>query len=448
MSAVAQGPIIQKLGNPFLRGLTRILLFITLAAGINALVYWQLSQHVPHINLDAAKEDLTPEGQFWFSMLLMSAPLGIVLVVFGLAWGALKAWMPFATFLAIGVGINLVFGLAVMQMPELKMWFLLTIPVGLILAAIGLIWSLKDDLVVRTTLRLLLATAFAVIVTLLFPFILIAAGLYVRKRRDLTFFEVWAQGPELYCFFIVNVYPIFFQVLPGLNLVRRKAREEAIVVRKKFNKVKAPVYHSRMDLESLQIGDVILTGKESWSNSIPIQASNLLSNGEKYRYWTHSAIYAGNGKVIEAQSDGRGVTETDLTEYFFKGGYKLMVLRHQFLFPHELEEVVRYCQDKQQLKCAYDVWGVSFYALASLIPPMLSGWLEGEFAEKFFNVRDSYFCSELVAEAFLAHGWDLFHRKSWRVKPLDFAFNPMFKEVDCSFALFAVDEQGNPVQIA
>lgn len=448
MSAVTQEPFVQKAENPFLRGLNRILLFTTLAVGINALVYWQLTLHVQHINWEGAQEDLTPQGQFWFSAFLMSAPLGIVLVVFGLAWGALRAWMPFATFLAIGVGINLVLGLAVMQVDSLKIWFALTIPVGLFLAAVGLVWSLKESLVIRTTLRLLLATAFAVIVTLLFPFILIAAGLYVRKRRDVTFFEVWAQGPELYCFFIVNVYPIFFQVLPGLNLVRHKARLEALELRRKFHKVKAPVFHSRIDLESLQIGDVILTGKESWSNSIPIQTSNLLSNGEKYRYWTHAAIYAGNGKVIEAQSDGRGVTETDLTEYFFKGGYKLMVLRHQFLFPHELEEVVRYCQEKQELKCAYDMWGVSFYALASLIPPMLSGWLEGDFAEKFFNVHDSYFCSELVAEAFLAQGWDLFHRKSWRVKPLDFVFNPMFKEVDCQYSLFAVDEKGEPVRIA
>lgn len=421
--------------NTFIRSLLRILIFVGVAVGMNAFVYWKLSQ----FDVSDAN-DLSPEAQFWASILLMTMPVGTVLIVFGLAWVALKTWMPFATFLAIGVGINLILGLAVMQIPELGVWFALTVPAGLFLTAIGLIWSLKDNILVVTFLRLTTATLCALAVTLLFPFILLATAIYLKRKRGLTFTEVWTQGPEIYSFFIVNVYPLFFQVLPGLMLVRRKAKAELKEKRKKYRKEKEPIYHSSLDLDKLRIGDVILTGKESWAHSIPIQASNLLSNGEKYRYWSHAAIYAGEGKVIEAQSDGRGVTETVLAEYFFRQGHQLMVLRHQFLLPHELEAVVEYCRDKQEAKCTYDHWGVSFYALASLIPPMLSGWLEQDFAEKFFNVKDSYFCSELVAEAFLVNGHDLFHRKAWRVKPLDFAFNPMFRQVDCGYQRFPADE--------
>ena len=427
--------------KPFLR----IFIFIAIAVILNAVVYLMAD----HYYDDA----LAPEAQsdqclFWASMSFLSVPVGIVLVIFGLAWGALKSWLPFAVCLASAVAINAILAVAMMMdfdaalgdlMRKVSgneavdteawswLWFLFTGTIGLLLIAIGLLWSLKDNIFVLTFLRLSCASLFALTVTVFFPFIVLAAGLYLKKKRGLRFREVWSQGPYLYNFFIINVYPIFFQILPGLRLMLRKGRQEKKMLKKKYRKEKRPVFESSLDLDKLQIGDVILTGKDSWAYSVPIQTTNLLSNGESHRYWTHAAIYSGDGKVIEAQADGRGVTETVLADFFFKKAYKLMAIRPKYLSTVERDKVVEYCRDKQTSDCAYDTWGAGFYAIASLVPPMLSGWLESEFAEKFFNVGNAYFCSELIAEAFQENGHDIFNRKPWRVKPLDFAFNPMFQ---------------------
>ncbi|MEQ1843134.1 MAG: hypothetical protein ABL994_22250, partial [Verrucomicrobiales bacterium] len=262
-----------------------------------------------------------------------------------------------------------------------------------------------------------------VLITLLFPFIVVAAGLYLKFNRGLKFSEVWSESPELYNFLIVNLYPIFFEIIPGFRYVLTQGNLE----KKKLKKTPAPTYNCSMDLDKLKPGDVILTGVDSWNIAVPIQASNILSNSEEDRHWCHAAIYAGNGTLIEAQSDGRGVTETDIAEYFFPRGQMMRVFRHRYIPEADLLKAVQFCRD--QKGCAYDTWGVSFYGLAALIPPMLSGWLEKPFAERFFNVNDAYFCSELVADGFKHAGHDIFKRRSWRVKPLDFAYTPVFDEI-------------------
>jgi len=72
-------------------------------------------------------------------------------------------------------------------------------------------------------------------------------------------------------------------------------------------------------------------------------------------------------------------------------------------------------------------WGVSFYALTALMPPMLSGWLGSPFAERIFQRRKTpTSVSELIAEAFQENGHQIFDRVPWRVKPLDFVFSPCF----------------------
>lgn len=314
-----------------------------------------------------------------------------------------------------------------------------TVPIGIFIIAFGIILSLKDNLMLLTLIRLIQATLFSLLVTLLFPLILFVLACYLKAKRHIKFSEVWKESPQIYHFFILNIYPIFFQILPGLTYVKRNGKME-LVQQKKANDT--TVYESSLNLAKMERGDIILTGQESWNHSIPIQASNILSNGEAHRYWSHVALYIGDGKVIEAQSDGRGVTETVIADYFFKKGHRLKVLRHRYMLPHEYDEVIAFCEEKRNMACPYDRWGVSFYALANLIPPMLSGWLEEEFAEKFFNVKDAYFCSELVADAFTAAGHNLFFRKSWRVKPLDFAFNPLFMEVDCDYQRMAVVPPG------
>lgn len=423
----------------FLRGLLIFVLFLLAAA---AVMVW------PVINYQNAggelgadwkpPEDPSEELGIAAAILIGSAIVSFILVIFGISWTLLKAWKPFAITLGTAFAVNAIIILlgALGLAPEwLPAWLVITIPLGLIAVLYSIFLSLRNNLLLITFIKLTAATILSALISLLYPFIILGVALYLKNKRGMTFKEVWSESPDIYNFVIVNIYPIFFQILPGLNYVKKKAKEEE----RRYRKTTPPKYLSKLDLEKLKPGDIILTGSDSWRNSAPIQASNILSASEDQRYWSHSTIYAGEGQVIEAQPDGRGVTITDLTTGYFDRGFKLWVWRHRFLDDDQLEEVVKFCRNKAEIGCPYDNWGVSFYALAALIPPMMSGWLESPFAERFFNVKGSYFCSELIADAFLETGHDVFGRKPWRVKPLDFAHTPLFEEVDCNFKRWTAD---------
>ena len=425
----------------------RLLIFTVLAVIGNLFVYALLTKtyvEVPGADLKAIWNAQTEEGRSSLLAFCVTLPIGILMVFYGLIETGRRSWMPFAIGLAVAVVLNgSLLTLVLMELTEiekLSLWFFATVPLGLLSAAIGLLLSLKNHTVVQTFLCLIAGTAFAFLVTLTFPIILFSLAMYLKKNRDMEFFEVWAEGPNLYNFFILNVYPIFFQILPGLLFVRKKAKKERKAEKKKFKKVDNPTYVTSIDIDKLKIGDVILTGKDSWGHSMPIQASNLLSNGEQNRYWSHATIYSGNGNIIEAQSNGKGVIETPLADHYFEGDFRLLVLRHNHLSEECLENVVDYCREKRDLECDYDTWGVSFYALCAMVPPALSGWLEEGVAGKIFNVDHAYFCSELIAEAFEKKAQKLFNRSAWRVKPLDFRFNPLFSVVDCNFQRIPVND--------
>jgi uncharacterized protein YycO len=366
------------------------------------------------------------------------AGLAAILITTGLAWTFLKAWKPFALAFAGSIAINgalgVLLGLKVIE-PKYGFLYLATGPLSLGALVYGAFMSLKNNLLLLTLVRLIGATTLSVIITALFPFLVVAAGFYLKFKRGLKFSEVWSESPELYNFLIVNLYPIVFEIIPGFRYVLNQGNLE----KRRLKKAPATAYNCNMDLTQLKVGDVILTGVDSWNIAVPIQASNILSNSETDRHWCHAAIYAGNGTLIEAQSDGRGVTETDIAAYFFPRGQMMRIFRHRYLSEADLDKAVQFCRD--QKGCPYDTWGVSFYGLAALIPPLLSGWLEQPFAERFFNVDKAYFCSELVADGFKHAGHDIFKRRSWRVKPLDFAYTPVFDEITelCGYRRWEID---------
>lgn len=418
----------------------RFVIFVLLALIGNVVVAILVQKHYQHFpDLDWAGrwEAQTEEAKSSLLAMFASIPIGVFFIFYGLVQVGRRTWVPFAIGIAVATVLNASLLLVVMMefvdVEKLSLWFFATVPIGVIAAAIGLLLSLKNHTVVQTFLCLIAGTAFAFLVTIFFPIILYNLAMYLKRNRDMEFFEVWREGPNLYNFLILNMYPIFFQILPSLLFVRKQAVIEKKYEKKKFKKVDNPAYHSRLNIDKLKVGDVILTGKDSWQHSMKIQASNLLSNGEQNRHWSHATIYTGNGKIIEAQSNGKGVIETDLEEHYFHGDFQLRVLRHDYLTEQELQKVVGYCREKVDQECAYDTWGVTFYTVCALVPPMLSGWLEEEIAGKIFNVDHAYFCSELIAEAFEKRGYKLFARAAWRVKPLDFLFNPIFTEVDCDF---------------
>lgn len=366
------------------------------------------------------------------AIFLLSLLVSAILVIFGISWTILRAWKPFAVSLGVTTatlgGIAGFTALKILPQSLGIILFVIAAVVGGLVILYSIFLSLRNNLILITSIRLVGATLLAAAISILFPFLIFGVAIYLKTKRGMTFREVWSESPEIYNFVIVNIYPIFFQILPGLRYVQHKAKEE----KKLHKKQLPPNYKSEIDFDRLRIGDVILTGSESWSSSMPIQASNILSASEDERYWCHSTIYAGDGKIVEALPEGQGVIVSDLSTYF-DGGKRLRVLRHRFLGETELTRVVDFCREKAREGYPYDNWGVSFYALAALIPPMMSGWLEHPFAERFFNVEDSYFCSELIADAFLKCGHDVFGRRPWRVKPLDFAHTPLFEEIDANY---------------
>ncbi|MDF1810840.1 MAG: hypothetical protein P1V20_01445 [Verrucomicrobiales bacterium] len=458
--------------------------------------------------IDPAQKDKA----IWLKIFLITVPLGLLIMIFGFARGPLSYLIPLTAGLAFAIGVNHFMLLVLWERPGAfsKMWFIASSLLGLIAVVWGGIKTIRKSVLVKTALNLISATALSLLVTLLFPFILAGMAFYLNKKRDIPYSDFLGEAGNFYNFLIMNIYPVCFQIIPTIQMVKQKGKAEDRVNRKKFRNVDTPVYHSELDFSKLKVGDVLLSGKPSWKNSPPIQASNILSSDEDYRFWSHAFIYAGcradekdkpgapARNIVEAQSNGKGVQEIDMLtgekviyekvdgsdgvaiktfseaekrefnfdaagnrktfteeqieaftererqlcfeKSYFDNGYYLMVLRPKYIDAATLDKVVDFCRRKDGEGCGYDTWGVTFYSLCALVPPMLSGWLESPMAEKIFNVADAYFCSELVADAFVCEYEQLFDRSPWRVKPLDFRMNPMFEEVDCGYRRIPLNE--------
>jgi uncharacterized protein YycO len=392
------------------------------------------------LNDVALKEALIPPGERsdprfkpW-AILVSSGLIAICLAFTGLAWSFLKHWRAFATAFAASLIANATLatvGLMNIGLNWAPWLMVLTVPIGLGWMVFAFFQGITGSPIVSTLFRLIVAMGVTAVVTLLFPVIVLLGALLLKLKRGEKITRTIAEAPDIYEFLIMNVNPVFFAILPQLLSVQSRGRKEV-----KQWKGKVPRWRSDLNIDALKVGDVILTGVNEWGVAAPIQASNILSSSEreKDRYWCHTAIYVGDGKIIEAITEPHhdkgdvGVVESTM-EDLFKKGNRIRVLRHRYLDETSLQEVVNYCKSKATGGCEYDYWGVSFYALTALMPPMLSGWLGSSFAERIFNVKDAYFCSELIAEAFQAKGHHIFDRVPWRVKPLDFVFSPLFREI-------------------
>ena len=175
----------------------------------------------------------------------------------------------------------------------------------------------------------------------------------------------------------------------------------------------------------LRKGDILLTGKQSAGYSPFIQFANVLTRKIKHRFWTHAAIYAGEGKVWEAQPSG--IQERNLEDYL-QAGYYVRAFRHRYILEEPvLDEVIQFCASKKGI--AYDLRGAIFYGASILIPVGFNFIFDNAAIDKFFHVEDTYFCSELVVEAFCAVGYPISPFDGWRVKPTDFISNPLLSEV-------------------
>ncbi len=179
-------------------------------------------------------------------------------------------------------------------------------------------------------------------------------------------------------------------------------------------------------LDIIKPGDAILTnGREIRWGSLPIKLANFFKRGYKERHWTHAALYIGDGQVIEAFPTG--IVKRDLKESYLKGDFQLLILRHKNVSQTNLQKAIDFCKNSVSKK--YDARALVYFLLYNLTPPQIHFILEDEFIGKCFNVKDAYFCSELVSMGLLVAGVYCFEREPYKVMPIDFNNKFLFDTV-------------------
>ena len=179
------------------------------------------------------------------------------------------------------------------------------------------------------------------------------------------------------------------------------------------------------DISVLKNGDIILTGKQSVTYSWYIQLSNVMTRKIKHRFWTHAAMYRGNGLLWEAQP--QGIIERPIQDYM-KDGYIVRAFRHKYLIDEKvIDNAVQFCAD--QKGCKYGTRALIFYVFSTFTPSSFNYLFENPFINKICNLDKAYFCSELVADAFETAGYPVSPYDGWRVKPSDFISNPLLEPV-------------------
>ncbi len=179
------------------------------------------------------------------------------------------------------------------------------------------------------------------------------------------------------------------------------------------------------NISVLKKGDIILTGKQSVSYSFPIQISNVLTRKIKHRFWTHAAIYRGEGKLWEAQMEG--IIERDINDYI-KARFLIRAFRHKYITDeYTLDKVVQFCAD--QKGCKYGKLGLFIYIFSTFIPFSFNFLFDNWVVNKLCHLDNAYFCSELIVDAFKEANYPISPYDGWRVKPTDFISNPFLQPV-------------------
>lgn len=188
---------------------------------------------------------------------------------------------------------------------------------------------------------------------------------------------------------------------------------------------KANPEYAILDISILKKGDVILTGKMSLADSWCIQLSNVLTRKVKHRFWTHAAIYRGDGLLWEARPEG--IIGKDINEYL-KNGYIIRAFRHKYIKDNAvIDRVLKFCEEQKGFK--YGWFGLSFYAISSFMPISFNFIFDNYFFDRWCHLDKAYFCSELIVDAFDEAGHPVSPYDGWRVKPSDFISNPVLEVI-------------------
>jgi hypothetical protein len=179
--------------------------------------------------------------------------------------------------------------------------------------------------------------------------------------------------------------------------------------------------------EKLKPGDVILTAHKGFKfESALIKIANFFKRGYKERNWTHSALYIGDGQIVEVFP--KGAIQRKFRDGYLDNKHNLLVLRHKKASQEQLRKAIDFCVSEESKK--YDFRGMFYFVAYDIMPEGLHFILENDFIGSWFKVEDSYFCSELVSSAFLAADAYCFEKEPAKVMPIDFYNHLWFDLVD------------------
>lgn len=158
-----------------------------------------------------------------------------------------------------------------------------------------------------------------------------------------------------------------------------------------------------MQADQLQMADIILTSR-SFSSS-PV--SGVIKVGTLSKY-SHAMVYVGNGYVFEAISEG--VVRRPVIEAI-QGCDARTAFRHTAATEEQRQQIISFVESKKD--GAYAVpgvlsgSGVAVTALAGIAVPLMIGRSITNAVTEANGGKRSYFCSELVADAYRSAGLPL-----------------------------------------
>lgn len=179
----------------------------------------------------------------------------------------------------------------------------------------------------------------------------------------------------------------------------------------------------------LKPGDIILTNERGTEWFTPlIKISNFYKVGYKNRGWEHSILYLGQDKIVEANPDG--ITSSSLIEDYFGGYCNFVVLRHKFATQDAIDKWTKFCLFLRGKE--YDFKAFVYFIFYSIFPTSLHFLLGKDSDDSCFNIKDAFFCAELIASGMREANIYCFERAPSKIRPIDF-YNELIFDVVATY---------------
>ena len=154
--------------------------------------------------------------------------------------------------------------------------------------------------------------------------------------------------------------------------------------------------------------------------------ANAMTEDITHRYWTHAALYSGNGWIWEATR--KGVQSARLKDYLVSGVYVRIRRNKEFRAkPEKREDVIG--RARKQKGARYDFWAPIYNGIVNLYPASFATILVPRWVDRYFCENKKFACAELVVHSFADAGIGVPQKKAWRVKPADFITSDLYVDV-------------------